>query len=832
MKKKALIPFIAFNLLIILALAGMFVLSEAYPLHPGDSLYRLQHIAEQWRLRLTAGEPGRALVALDLAERRLDDLAQATGPRHTNAAAVAFDRALDQAAQRVQACPQPQQAQLQEDLTALLDRAKSVLAGRLPAANVALATLQRKVLALQDGYAPGEVIAVPPEPVELSRAEPIPFLGQDIDHTLWPLTGGHDGLDCSDCHQTGIYAGTPDLCQDCHDLPDSDLYPDHFEGDCLDCHLVDSWEPSYFDHAAILDCQSCHQDDSPSDHYARANDTWWLLDILSSRQTVPMQGSLLDQRHYDRCADCHTSTEDWDQIAFDHFGFTDCLSCHLLEGDLASHYPGQCSLCHTTDNWHPLAFEHASVDDCRDCHTKDSPAGHYVRAGSFLWYAAWQAQPSALFSVQQTPTTCANCHLNTGDWTEVTFDHTGFDDCEACHLRLDDLLGHYAGPCANCHTIDDWQEVTFDHTGYPDCLDCHALDEAHYPDQCSLCHSIDDWQSIEFGHKGLAACSSCHDWETSSLHYDGPCTTCHTTSDWTEIFYQHSPADDCRACHTVDFDHYRGQCSRCHNTDSWTEALQPHSGLVACGGCHPAPVSHYSGTCANCHATTSSWQQAGFDHTNYDDCRACHGAPDAHYPAQCSACHNTDSWTNHYVNHSAVASCTPCHQPPDAHWYGDCSLCHDARSWSTIVYTHVAGSDCLWCHQAPSDHYPGQCSLCHSMTSWSGVSVNHALLTDCLSCHLPPAGHWPGQCSSCHGTSSWDDYTFNHDGYTNCKACHSNIRPANHPRGQCSQCHNTSSWSIPDTPTPTPEPPTPTPLPPTATPEETESEPDTDSPTP
>ena len=311
---------------------------------------------------------------------------------------------------QVQASPQPEQAALGGSLTALLDRAEFVLAGLEPFGDdVVLATLQRQVLALQQSNTPEEVVTFVAEPVELLQAEPIPFLGQDIDHTIWPLTGGHDGLDCEDCHLQGVYAGTPGECEDCHQIPDSDLYPDHFEGECLECHLTDSWDPTReWDHAGIIDCQSCHQDESPGDHYARSNDNWWLLSILSDRQATPKQGSLLDQRHYDCCADCHTGTDDWLEIEFDHFGFTGCQSCHSLDGDLADHYEGQCAICHTTDNWDPLAFEHANVGECRSCHVQDSPGSHYVRADSFLWYVAWQPEQSdrqspSLFSVHRLP---------------------------------------------------------------------------------------------------------------------------------------------------------------------------------------------------------------------------------------------------------------------------------------------------------------------------------------------------------------------------------------------------------------------------------------------
>ena len=164
---------------------------------------------------------------------------------------------------------------------------------------------------MQERNRPEEVVTYVAEPMELYEAEPIPFLGQDIDHTIWPLTGGHEGLECEECHQQGVYAGTAGECEDCHGIPESELYAEHFEGECVECHLVDSWEPSEWDHAGIIDCQSCHEEEGPAEHYARTNDNWWLLSMLSDRKAAPKAGSLLDQRHYDRCADCHISTEDW-----------------------------------------------------------------------------------------------------------------------------------------------------------------------------------------------------------------------------------------------------------------------------------------------------------------------------------------------------------------------------------------------------------------------------------------------------------------------------------------------------------------------------------------
>ena len=73
MKKRVLVPLITFNILVGLVLAGLFVLSEGYPLRPGAPVYRVQHAAEQWRMQLTAGQASRAAMALELAERNPAD---------------------------------------------------------------------------------------------------------------------------------------------------------------------------------------------------------------------------------------------------------------------------------------------------------------------------------------------------------------------------------------------------------------------------------------------------------------------------------------------------------------------------------------------------------------------------------------------------------------------------------------------------------------------------------------------------------------------------------------------------------------------------------------
>ena len=95
--KKWIFLLIAINIILGSVIVGLLYLSETYPLDPGDSFYSIQAAAETWRLRLTArGEP-QTNMAINLAERRLADLARAEDPAQIDASVVAFGKALDNA---------------------------------------------------------------------------------------------------------------------------------------------------------------------------------------------------------------------------------------------------------------------------------------------------------------------------------------------------------------------------------------------------------------------------------------------------------------------------------------------------------------------------------------------------------------------------------------------------------------------------------------------------------------------------------------------------------------------------------------------------------------
>ena len=75
--RKPLLLFSALVLLIVLIAGSLIFLLERHPFRPGHVLYPLQARAEALSLTLTAGATRKADRALDLAARRLDDVAAA-----------------------------------------------------------------------------------------------------------------------------------------------------------------------------------------------------------------------------------------------------------------------------------------------------------------------------------------------------------------------------------------------------------------------------------------------------------------------------------------------------------------------------------------------------------------------------------------------------------------------------------------------------------------------------------------------------------------------------------------------------------------------------------
>lgn len=114
-----------------------------------------------------------------------------------------------------------------------------------------------------------------------------------IDHSFFPLIGGHDNVRCFDCHGEGPFEAINSSCVSCH-LGDynNSTNPNHqslgFSTNCEQCHTTDvGWSPARF-----------------TNHDARS------FPIYSGAH----------RGEWDKCTDCHTNPSDYQQFS--------CINCH------------------------------------------------------------------------------------------------------------------------------------------------------------------------------------------------------------------------------------------------------------------------------------------------------------------------------------------------------------------------------------------------------------------------------------------------------------------------------------------------------------------------
>jgi len=665
--KKYITIFIAANLVILVLVMGMVFLEANYPFQPGQGGYNLQHAVEQTRLYLAKRAGNQADYALELADRRLADLAMASNTQEIEDASATLYLALDQAVVVLTSGPGGTQDALQERFDQFLIQADYVIeAVANESDDPSIAALDRHLLDLL-ADTEGETIqlaqAKPAIPARIDAAA-ISFLGEEVEHNLLPLIGGHAELECESCHTDGVYKGTSDACSSCHlsAPPDGatielagtwpatlDLYPEHFTGECSDCHGVDDWSVTDFDHEGINDCLSCHAEDLP---------------LVESSPDMPIASLQL------------VSTRP--------------QTTYGVEEDEA-HYPGECMLCHSdTIAWEEAAFDHAEVTECESCHERETPGGHYAGA-------------------------CTNCHADVKEWDIVAVDHAEYPDCLTCHID-DDPTNHYPGLCSSCHNDTSWTAAFFNHTGYTDCASCHSKPSKHFNGGCAGCHDEATWEVASYSHKGVTpACKNCHD--EPKGHFGSGCATCHSTSNWRAVKLDHSGSTNCTTCHSAGGEHYLGSCANCHSTSVWASATFSHAGYSDCLSCHNPPSGHYTGLCSKCHST-QSWSSVDFDHSGLVDCLSCHSGPGEHYAGQCSACHAVTSWKVTEVDHSGLSDCSSCHSI-DGHWPGQCSDCHTIQDWSDYTFLHSGYTNCKSCHTRPANHtWRGQCGNCHTTDTW------------------------------------------------------------------------------------------------------------------
>lgn len=359
-------------------------------------------------------------------------------------------------------------------------------------------------------------------------------------HDFFPLTLGHDIQDCKRCHLTENYSDASPECVSCH-LKDysATTDPNHttsnFPKTCTECHNLEAWVPSTFDHSIVYPFHGAHQ--------AIANN----------------------------CLECHAA------------GYVNtpntCVGCHADDYNKTTNpnhktaqFPNDCKICHDETAWVPAIFDHNTVypligahqpiaNDCNRCHSAGYANTPNTCVGCHLDDYNKTTNPN--HKTAQFPTDCKVCHDETA-WIPSDYDHNAIYPLVGAHQPI-------ANNCVMCHAAG--------YTNTPNtCVGCHLNDynattdpnhaSAHFPNDCKQCHTEAGWTPATFDHDGMyfPIYSGNHRNEWNS------CTECHTNSSNYAVF----------------------SCINCHEHNNKTKVDNDHKGengysytSAACFNCHP-----------------------------------------------------------------------------------------------------------------------------------------------------------------------------------------------------------------------------------------------------
>lgn len=193
-----------------------------------------------------------------------------------------------------------------------------------------------------------------------------------FDHNLaaFKLEGEHAEVACEDCHQNGVYEGTPTDCYSCH--VNDDEHGGRFGTDCGSCHTPTDWENATFDHNTSI---------------------------------FPLGGAHVNVA----CEKCHTT-----QFAGTP---TTCVGCHADPVFHLGLFGTECASCHTTIAWRPATFtaRHVFPLDHGEGGTVSCATCHPDNLTTYICYGCHEHN---LINVQAE-------HLDEGI--------RDFQDCVACH---------------------------------------------------------------------------------------------------------------------------------------------------------------------------------------------------------------------------------------------------------------------------------------------------------------------------------------------------------------------------------------------------------------
>lgn len=441
------------------------------------------------------------------------------------------------------------------------------------------------------------------------------------DHSSFPLTGGHNGVACAECHVGGNYNNTPTDCAACHtDDYNNATDPNHvtsgFPTTCTTCHTTNpGWKPADFrehdskyfpvytgKHAgtwttcaechtqtgnfktfSCIDCHDHNQPDMDSEHNEVGGYSYNSLACYECHPTGDAEGSFnhsnsgfpLTGAHLSTaCLECHTS------------GFsgtpTACSACHTAvynqttnPNHTAAGIANTCGDCHTTNpgwkpasfpthgNYFPLTGAHGTIaENCAQCHNGNYNTTPNTCVGCHQPEYSQTTNPN--HAAIGVPTTCADCHTSDPGWKPATF---------AIHNNYYVLAGAHVGIANNCAVCHNGNYNTTPNT----CVGCHLQDynqttnpphaTAQFPTDCESCHTQSVWTPSTFNHDGqyFPIYSGKHQGEWTL------CSDCHTTPTNYGLF-------SCIDCHE-------------HNQPDMDDKHSGVSGYsynsLACYQCHP-----------------------------------------------------------------------------------------------------------------------------------------------------------------------------------------------------------------------------------------------------
>lgn len=262
-------------------------------------------------------------------------------------------------------------------------------------------------------------------------------------------------------------------------LPESDsgrewLRPYVPLGDCSACHDNQAWRPApKFNHSRAsfsltglhqqLSCKKCHAGySSPSGESAK------YANLLGP--TVPGGNALL-----------------FKGLSFDR----GCQSCHADPHQLNLSGGFACETCHTpTQWWTLLPFDHSGIRSKLD-------ASHLKIANSTTCIKCHEPSKQKGLSARETVPVFSSTSVQ----------------CSRCHAEKDPhggqfgIQGNGRKECASCHAMAAWSTVRFDHSNTR-----FVLDGAHRKADCTRCHKESDvnGKKIRLYRDTPFDCLNCH----------------------------------------------------------------------------------------------------------------------------------------------------------------------------------------------------------------------------------------------------------------------------------------------------------------------------------